>query len=337
MYPLGQWLTLEQYSDGYKTTGLTWSRGEKAPTTRLGEAVDVNFLPWIGQGATIDWGKQAYSSTRERRHRRRRLIRHDAQRARPRRGRDRGLAARHSRAWHDAHLPRRPRRERRRRPQPGRLGPGRGPGRTAGTPIDIGPSTRPRRGTGPSTARASMPTATGVSYPFMADYAPFTAGLPLSTVVHHDASRRSAADEDRRDRRAAPTPLGDPPERQLGLHGPVLDPEPPAGDGPGQLDDPANLVPLPQATTSSRSTSRRTRTARTSTRSPARRTSTSSPATRCSSRSRTSSVNAAPVRTTRRHRRHRAGRPDAGRQPAVRRAGRLRPTRATRSRAATPS
>ena len=63
MYPLGQWLALEQYSDGYKTTGLTWQAAqEKHATTKLGEAVDVNFLPWIGQGATIDWGKKPYKA-----------------------------------------------------------------------------------------------------------------------------------------------------------------------------------------------------------------------------------------------------------------------------------
>jgi SdrD B-like domain len=63
VYPLGQWLVLEQYADGFKTTGVTWQAAhEKTATTETGGAVDLNFLPWIGQGARIDWGKQPYKS-----------------------------------------------------------------------------------------------------------------------------------------------------------------------------------------------------------------------------------------------------------------------------------
>ncbi len=62
-YPVGQWVVLEAYMDGYKTTGIT----EQAPnephaTTMLGGAVDVNVLPFFSQGLTVDWGKQSYAT-----------------------------------------------------------------------------------------------------------------------------------------------------------------------------------------------------------------------------------------------------------------------------------
>ncbi len=60
-YPIGQWTVLEAYADAYKNTGITVQSGnDPAPQTYLGAGVDVNFIPWITQGLTVDWGKQAY-------------------------------------------------------------------------------------------------------------------------------------------------------------------------------------------------------------------------------------------------------------------------------------
>jgi hypothetical protein len=62
-YPMGKWLVLEAFNTRYETTGITY-RGENEPTatTKLGSLVDLNFLPIIGLGATIDWGVQPYAA-----------------------------------------------------------------------------------------------------------------------------------------------------------------------------------------------------------------------------------------------------------------------------------
>jgi hypothetical protein len=62
-YPLGKWLILEAFNTRYKTTGITY-KGENEPsaTTKLGSAVDLNFLPIIGLGGEIDWGVQPYDA-----------------------------------------------------------------------------------------------------------------------------------------------------------------------------------------------------------------------------------------------------------------------------------
>ncbi len=63
-YPLGQWMVLEQYTDGYKNTGITF-RGSNAThaTTAVGGGVDINVFNFIGQGHVIDWAKQPYSAS----------------------------------------------------------------------------------------------------------------------------------------------------------------------------------------------------------------------------------------------------------------------------------
>jgi hypothetical protein len=61
-YPMGKWLILEAFNTRYQTTGITY-KGENEPsaTTKLGSAVDINFLPIIGLGGEIDWGVQPYN------------------------------------------------------------------------------------------------------------------------------------------------------------------------------------------------------------------------------------------------------------------------------------
>jgi len=60
-YPLGKWLVLEGFNTRYKTTGISYKgENETKFTTKLGSAVDVDFLPIIGLGGEIDWGVQPY-------------------------------------------------------------------------------------------------------------------------------------------------------------------------------------------------------------------------------------------------------------------------------------
>jgi hypothetical protein len=61
-YPLGKWLVLEAFNTRFKTTGITYQAdNEPTPTTLLGAAVDLNFLPVIGLGGRVDWGVQTYA------------------------------------------------------------------------------------------------------------------------------------------------------------------------------------------------------------------------------------------------------------------------------------
>ncbi|HEY0530191.1 MAG TPA: hypothetical protein VGD29_01170 [Actinoplanes sp.] len=61
-YPMSKWLVLEAFNTRYKTTGITYrADNEPAPTTLMGAAVDLNFLPIIGLAGTVDWGVQPYS------------------------------------------------------------------------------------------------------------------------------------------------------------------------------------------------------------------------------------------------------------------------------------
>ena len=60
-YPLGKWLVLEAFNTRYQTTGITYKgENEATATTKLGSAVDLDFLPIIGLGTEIDWGVQPY-------------------------------------------------------------------------------------------------------------------------------------------------------------------------------------------------------------------------------------------------------------------------------------
>ena len=98
-----QWLVMEAYNDLYYTTGVTYQAdNQPTPTTVLGAGVDVSVLPIIGLGGRMDWGVHAYDPTRherhrpaQRRHRRHGQLRHHPQRARPALRGGRGLAARH--------------------------------------------------------------------------------------------------------------------------------------------------------------------------------------------------------------------------------------------------
>ena len=61
-YPLGKWLVLEAFNTRYRTTGITYQgENETKPTTRLGGLVDLDFLPVIGLGGSVDWGVQPYA------------------------------------------------------------------------------------------------------------------------------------------------------------------------------------------------------------------------------------------------------------------------------------
>ncbi|HEV7897257.1 MAG TPA: hypothetical protein VGP31_05380 [Planosporangium sp.] len=61
-YPMSKWLVLEAFNTRYKTTGITYKAdNEPTPTTLMGAAVDLNFLPIIGLGGTVDWGVKPYA------------------------------------------------------------------------------------------------------------------------------------------------------------------------------------------------------------------------------------------------------------------------------------
>ncbi|MCW2642633.1 MAG: pectin lyase-like protein [Dactylosporangium sp.] len=61
-YPLSKWLVLEAFNTRFKTTGITYKAdNEPTPTTMLGAAVDLNFLPIIGLSGTVDWGVKPFS------------------------------------------------------------------------------------------------------------------------------------------------------------------------------------------------------------------------------------------------------------------------------------
>jgi len=60
-YPMSSWMVLEAYNDRYYTTGITYQvENQPAPTTVLGDGVDVGFLPILGQGGRLDWGVYSY-------------------------------------------------------------------------------------------------------------------------------------------------------------------------------------------------------------------------------------------------------------------------------------
>ncbi len=63
VYPLGKFIVLEAFNTRYQTTGVTY-RGDNEPssTTRLGALVDLDFLPIIGLGGTVDWGVQPFTA-----------------------------------------------------------------------------------------------------------------------------------------------------------------------------------------------------------------------------------------------------------------------------------
>jgi len=62
-YPLSRWLILEGFDTRYQSTGITYKAdNDPQPTTLLGAAVDINVLPVIGLGGTIDWGVQPYEN-----------------------------------------------------------------------------------------------------------------------------------------------------------------------------------------------------------------------------------------------------------------------------------
>ena len=62
VYPLTQWIVIEAYSDRYRTTGITFqAENQPEPTTILGNGVDVNMLPIIGQSGRLDWGVLPYA------------------------------------------------------------------------------------------------------------------------------------------------------------------------------------------------------------------------------------------------------------------------------------
>ncbi|MBI5352269.1 MAG: hypothetical protein HZB50_06485 [Chloroflexi bacterium] len=64
LYPMTQWLIVEAYADLYYTTGITYQAdNQPTPTTVLGQGVDVNILPIIGLGGTLDWGLHSYSGS----------------------------------------------------------------------------------------------------------------------------------------------------------------------------------------------------------------------------------------------------------------------------------
>ncbi|NJC73807.1 hypothetical protein HC031_29440 [Planosporangium thailandense] len=61
-YPLSKWLVLEAFNTRYQTTGITYQAdNEPTPTTLMGAAVDLNFLPIIGLGGRVDWGVKPYA------------------------------------------------------------------------------------------------------------------------------------------------------------------------------------------------------------------------------------------------------------------------------------
>ena len=249
VYPLGQWLALEQYADGYKTTGITWQAAqEKTATTKLGEAVDVNFLPWIGQGATIDWGKKPYTSSENggivgvvSYGTTRNELDPDEAVTEDWQPGVAGVTMHIYRAVRDAngdvvHNP---------------DGSVQVEGQAAdgsGTPTDIGPTYATEQWNRPVDCQSFDAEGDRVSYPFMADYATFTAGLPLSaTAGHHDCVEAIGGGM-----KIGEIASGTETDWGATLNGNwafadrYIDPSLPAGDGPGQLDDPANLEPLPE-------------------------------------------------------------------------------------------
>jgi len=61
VYPLTQWIVVEAYNDRYHTTGITFqAENQPEPTTVLGNGVDINVLPIIGQSGRLDWGVLPY-------------------------------------------------------------------------------------------------------------------------------------------------------------------------------------------------------------------------------------------------------------------------------------
>ena len=65
-YPLGEfgWTVMEAYSDSFYTTGVTYQAdNQPTPTTIKGAGVDVSTLNIIGLGGTFDWGVHAYDPT----------------------------------------------------------------------------------------------------------------------------------------------------------------------------------------------------------------------------------------------------------------------------------
>ncbi len=61
-YPLGKWLVLEAFNTRYRTTGITYKgENELKATTKIGAAVDLDFLPIIGLGGEVDWGVEPYT------------------------------------------------------------------------------------------------------------------------------------------------------------------------------------------------------------------------------------------------------------------------------------
>ena len=63
-YPMGSWMILEAYNDAYYTTGVTFQvDNQPAPTTVLGNGVDVGVLPILGQPGRLDWGVRRYDAT----------------------------------------------------------------------------------------------------------------------------------------------------------------------------------------------------------------------------------------------------------------------------------
>jgi len=61
-YPLSSWMILEAYSDLHYGTGITYQvENQAAPTTVLGNGVDVGVLPILGQHGQLDWGVRPYA------------------------------------------------------------------------------------------------------------------------------------------------------------------------------------------------------------------------------------------------------------------------------------
>ncbi len=116
----------------------------------------------------------------------------------------------------------------------------------SGTPIDIGPSTTTEQWERPVDCQSFDAEGNRVSYPFMADYALFTAGLPIASPPHHDCVEAIGGGMKIGEIADGPdaTDWGAKLNGNWGFGDQYIDPNLPAGDGPGQLDDPANLEPL---------------------------------------------------------------------------------------------
>ncbi|MHB0878001.1 MAG: hypothetical protein ACYC5O_18355, partial [Anaerolineae bacterium] len=62
-YPMGSWMVLEAYNPLFRSTGITFqASNQPEETTILGDGVDVNVLPIIGQKGRLDWGVLPYSA-----------------------------------------------------------------------------------------------------------------------------------------------------------------------------------------------------------------------------------------------------------------------------------